>query len=542
MIPRVVRNHWSELPELELGGWEPSLTVSVIIPAYNCQESLDLTLASLSHQTYPAPLMEVVVVDDSSAPPLELPKLRPENCRIVRVGDHSSGWGRSNALDVGAECSSGEILHWLDADMIVFPEHIEAQARWHHVIPYAVTLGYKRFVATGWTTPEDVVEACSVDRIDQLFRFDETEPHDYVERLIDDTDQLRAGDHLNFRAHVGATAALRRDFYALSGGLNTSLRLGEDTEFGFRLAQAGAVFIPEPQARSWHMGPSSMMRNGDELRRYNQPFLADLMPHPRWLRRVPSRSWAVPLVTAVVSADGTFEQVRACVDSLLTSDEHDLHVLLTGEWESLPDSRGPILADPLLDLRLLAATYRSEPRVSLVSTAPESVFPSPYRLNVPSYISVHKNTVRRLVGEADKWQVGLVRVLPQQSEVPVGVIELWRTSAISRGALLRGPDESLVDVVTQVHGQRWVSSQDFPFDNLLSIPAADVSSSAPGPLPEAINSAPGNLGPVITSRRPQGTVEVGGIRSWARATAFVARLGLIELRRRAASQLRRLRR
>ena len=156
MIPRVVRNDWSTIAVPQLGRWRPELTVSVVIPAYQCQDSLDLTLAALAGQTYPAELLEVVVVDDNSDPPLRLPPVRPARCRIVRP---PSGWGRANALHYGAEQATGQILHWLDADMVVYPEHVEAQARWHHRLPYAVTLGWKRFVdvAPGhprWPTPE----------------------------------------------------------------------------------------------------------------------------------------------------------------------------------------------------------------------------------------------------------------------------------------------------------------------------------------------------------------------------------------------------
>ena len=100
---RIFRNDWSVLQPPEIGAWTPTRTVSVVIPAYNCQESLNLTLAALAHQTYPAELLEVVIADDTSEPPIELPKIRPANCRIVRVADHSAGWGRANALHVGAD-------------------------------------------------------------------------------------------------------------------------------------------------------------------------------------------------------------------------------------------------------------------------------------------------------------------------------------------------------------------------------------------------------------------------------------------------------
>ena len=529
---RVFRNDWSVLRPPEIGAWTPTRSVSVVIPAYNCQESLNLTLASLAHQTYPADLLEVVIVDDTSDPPIELPKIRPANCRIVRVADHSSGWGRANALHVGATNSTGEIIHWLDADMVVYPEHVEAQVRWHHVSDEVVTLGHKRFVGTGWATPEEVSERCANGTIDTLFAWDETDPHDYVEKIIDDTDQLRAGDHLNFRAHVGATAALTRTLYEESGGLDTELRLGEDTEFGYRLTQAGAVYVPEPRAGSWHMGPTNMMQRGEQLRRYNHPFLADLMPHPRWLRPAGNRAWRVPLVTAVVEASGSFELVRTCVDRLLGSDLTDLRVLLVADWAAVTDERRSVLADPLLDRRLIAATYRSEPRVALVGSAPETVFPSPYLLRVPVTCGVDANTVRRLVGVADEWQVGLVRVLPPGVSAPDQAVELWRTSAVSRARRVREPGESLEKAVLSVAGERWVSGTEFLVEDLAALPADQLVS----PKPRLVTRPPKAK---KVSMQGVDTVAVGGARTLAIATRFVARRYATAATRSLAARLRR---
>ncbi|MGE5827908.1 MAG: glycosyltransferase family 2 protein, partial [Micromonosporaceae bacterium] len=224
----------------DLDGWRPALTVSVVIPAFQCQPTLDLTLASLRGQTYPADLLEVIVVDDGSDPPLSLPSIRPERTTLLRV--EGAGWGRANALCLGAAHSSGEILHWLDADMVAFPEHVAAQARWHHVVPYAVTLGYKRFVEPAphqpWPSPDAVADAWSRGAAGNLFGNNPGEPHGYVERYIARTNQLRTADHLAFKIHTGATAALRRELYHAAGGLDSHLRLGEDIEFGYRLAQA----------------------------------------------------------------------------------------------------------------------------------------------------------------------------------------------------------------------------------------------------------------------------------------------------------------
>ncbi|MDW5327577.1 glycosyltransferase [Plantactinospora sp. KLBMP9567] len=513
---RLFRNDWSRLTPPELGGWQPTRSVSLIIPAHDCQPSLDLTLAALHAQTYPSGLLEAVVVDDGSDPPLVLPRIRPDNCRLLRVADHAGGWGRSTALHVGAEQSEGEILHWLDADMVVFPEHVAAQARWQHVSDEVVTLGYKRFVDADWPTPEQVAESCSAGTTDRLFRLDDSEPHEYVERLIDDTDQLRGGDHLNFRAHVGATAALARSLYAETGGLNPELRLGEDTEFGYRLAQAGAVFVPEPRARSWHLGRSHMMARGEALRRYNRPFLADLMPQPRYLRSAAHRSWAVPLVVAAVRADGPYEMVRTCVDRLLAGDQTDLRVVLVADWAELTDDRRSVLADPLLDLRLLAATYRSEPRVELAGQPPTTAYPAPYLLELGSHLGVDADTVRRLVAVADQWQVGLVRLLPIGATAPDDGVSLWRTSALSRAFRVRRPDEALDEAVAEVAGRRWVSGDDFGVIDLRLLPENKWSS----PRPRLV------VRPDKRARQAAlagvETIPVGGIRSLASATRFVA--------------------
>ena len=85
----------------------------------------------------------MLVVDDQSSPAQELPEVRPDNTRLIRVED---GWGRANACHLGALAAEGDVLHWYDADMLAYREEVEAHARWHHLVDYAVPGGDKRFV------------------------------------------------------------------------------------------------------------------------------------------------------------------------------------------------------------------------------------------------------------------------------------------------------------------------------------------------------------------------------------------------------------
>src|SRR5690606_2464782 len=209
-------------------------------------------------------------------------------------------------------------------------------------------------------------------------------------------------------------------------------------------------------ARSWHLGASHMMRHEQALQRYNRPHLAELMPQPRWLRRVGGTGWRVPLATVVMHVDGEpLERVRAAVDAVLRGTESDLRVLLVGPWDSLTEERTSPLADPLLDLRLIAVTYRSDPRVRLVTRAPDSAYPSPFLLTVPVTDQVlGRSAVRRRLDYADRHQLGLVRV----ELAPRATVELWRTAALGRAGWVRRAGEPLAEVVAEVAGAGTLSA------------------------------------------------------------------------------------
>ena len=507
------RNDWSTLTVPALGQWRPTRSVSVVIPAYNSQASLDLTLAALTGQTYPADLLEVVVVDDGSTPPIDLPAIRPVNTRVVPTGQ---GWGSGAARDWGARHSDGEIIMWLDADMVPFAEHVEAQLRWHEAVGYAVTLGYKRMVDIapgdpGWPDPATVAAAVADGSIDRLFPVEQTTRHEYVEELIDSYQGLRRADHVGFLAFVTATATLPRALYLEAGGLDRTLRLGEDTEFGFRLAQAGAAFVPEPAARSWHLGRTHVMRQVDQVRRYNKPFLADLMPHPRWLRKGGGTAWSVPLVTVEIPADGPLERVRAAVDSVLASDERDLQVRLVGAWSTLTDDRRSILSDPRLDLRLIGATYRGDPRVRLVEPGEAEATASPFRLSLPAGVGLAPEALGTLLAVADSTQAGRVRVSGVGGS-------LERTAAVSRAARAGASVEA-------VWGEHTVPATE--------IGVVDLSGFTVAQLAAGVGAVRG--GAYRSGRWLPGSVEVAGVRSLGQAGVVVARIAS----RKALSRLKR---
>jgi GT2 family glycosyltransferase len=445
----VVRNRWRDVVP-DLGAVvEPRLSVSVVIPAYDCEETLRWTLGALAYQTYPGHLLEVVVADDGTEPPLELPEVRPDSTVLVR--SDGSGWGRAYACHRGVQHSSGDVVLFLDSDMVPWHDHVEAHARVHHLLDDAATIGHKRFVAD-WrgTLLDTMLERASQHRLAELFPIDESESH-WIEEVFERTDLLNDGDAAVFSTFTGATGALRRATYDEAGGLDTALRLGEDTELAYRLAQRGAVFVPETVSSSWHLGPPTVVTAGDESRRWNRPHLAERMAQPRHLRGVSGRVWPVPVVRAVVdlgdAPEASYDVTRACVDRLLASDEEDLAVTLVAPWSSLEDGRRSVLRDPLSDLHLLHEWFRGEPRVHLAEQAPDDVFPVPFRLDLPPTAGVERQTVRRLLAAAGKRRLGSVRALVPGHEAGDG-LRLTRTAAVARARrhLRRDDDRALAEV------------------------------------------------------------------------------------------------
>ncbi|MFI6533188.1 glycosyltransferase [Nonomuraea sp. NPDC050547] len=460
-VARIRRNDYGVLTPPALGAWTPELTVTVVIPAHDRQGTLDLTLAALAVQSYPADLLDVIVVDDGSAPPLRLPDLRPAATRLVPSAP--GGWGRAWALQTGIDAAAGEIVLVLDADMVPHRGHVEAQLRWHHLAPYLVVLGWIDFTDdVVLPAPAEVREALDAGNEDKLFHLSPLR-HDWAEKIIEEHDGLRtAPSALAARVHVGATASYPAALLRRIGGLDTSLVLAEDTELGYRLAQAGAVFVPDPDARAWHLGLPTAMREWAALKRYNDPFVADRVPHRRYLRVNQGRQWLVPYIDCVVAGEHPYEDVRATVDGLLATSLPDVRVTVTGPWPDLGGGRRHPLRDPDLDLRLIHATFEHDSRVRL-TPAEDPAPAAPYRLTVPPGWMPGHDTLRRLTEHLDEHDLGALCVALAEESDGVVVARLERTAALARAALLAGPGEHPDDVIHEVFGVEWVDGESWGF-------------------------------------------------------------------------------
>ncbi|MFG2073678.1 glycosyltransferase [Nonomuraea maritima] len=440
--PALWQNDYSPVSAPQLGAWSPALTVSVVVPARGGQDKLDLTLAALAAQTYPDRLMEVLVVDDGSLPPLRLPEIRPVNTRLVRVED---GWGISNAVNTGAKAADGEIIQRLDSDMVTCREHIEAMARWHHVTDCLVTIGMKRFVPEQPLTPEQVHRA---GHLNELFDLDAARPSS-TEATIEKTDGLRKSRN-PYHVCTGPTVALPRDVFHAVGGLDPTVARGEDTEFAYRLAMHGVVFVPEMAAQAVHLGLPAQHRDRERAVRAVQPYLAHRIPLRRDLRKDRGRRWLVPYVEIVYDvADAPEQVVREAVAAALDGKLQDVVVTLVAPWSRLDDSRHS-LSDPTFELRLLREAFSHDERVRLIDEAAPSPAPIPFRYRGPVDVPLHRATLERMIDSVQQDLAGVLVVDLEDGRTA----RLERTSALGRALLLTAPDDEPDKVVETTHGVR----------------------------------------------------------------------------------------
>lgn len=470
--PPVRHNRWRDAAEPLPAGWTPHRTVTIVIPAYNAENTLDLTLASLAAQDYPAELLEVVVVDDGSTTPYRVPELRPTNTRVITP---DSGWGRANACDTGARAGTGELILWLDADLVLPRGHVRAHAEMHDRVHDAATKGDLRFVATWDLTPDQVFQSVTEGALSTLFDPDETLERQWTEDVYRRTDDLNDAGPYRFTILTGASAMVSRAMYLEGGGLDTELRLGEDSEFAYRLAQLGAVFVPVRTAPGYHLGPSNTQVRDDAVRRYDSPHFARRAPQIMGRRTSRGRQWEVPKVVAVVDVTAeTARYARACVDRLLAGTEEDLAVILVGPWDTLHAERRRVLDDPTTEMYLVREWYHGEGRVTLATERPTSAFPSPFLLDVPVTAGVGDRSVEDLLRQLDKRKAGLVSV-PFVGHQEQETLRLFRTAALSRALRHQADGESLAKAIERVWGSWTLDPQPLELEDL----TGDVDLAAP---------------------------------------------------------------
>jgi glycosyltransferase involved in cell wall biosynthesis len=212
------------------------LSLSVVIPTYNRPRLLTQTVEALCLQEgVDHHRIEVVVVDDGSIERADVvlaATSTPFDLRIVRE-PHS---GVATARNAGWKEARGEVVIFLDDDVIPARGLVAAHATVHAAHDDAVTLGNiaadpaRRREA--WNAYEDAIKARKYQGLTQR--------------------EIPSG------IPYGGNFSVRRRHLEAAGGFDQSLVGNHDVDLGFRFQRMGLRFVYEPLASAVHAGGSDL--------------------------------------------------------------------------------------------------------------------------------------------------------------------------------------------------------------------------------------------------------------------------------------------
>ena len=325
--PAPVRgNNWRSLAVTPLEMFKPMLTATVVVPYYEAADELALTLAGLECQTYPRELFEVIVVDDGSDPPLEPVESTGLSVRVIHQDD--LGFGLARARNNGARAASGDIVAFLDCDMVPEAWWLASHARWHHAASDLLTLGFRHHVDVEGISATAVRERSG--SLAELFDGRPFQRPEWIEHRMSLTDDLASGADDVFRTVTGGNFAISADFFRQVGGFDESFTQWgcEDIEFGWRAYALGSVLVPERAALCWHQGEGAVLSETEEVSlRQQRDKLSHLVPDRRLRDSPPGRSYTVPqFVVTLEPGHAREEDILQTAEKVLASNVHDLVV------------------------------------------------------------------------------------------------------------------------------------------------------------------------------------------------------------------------
>ncbi len=195
--------------------------ISVVVATRDRPQKLNHLLEALEAQTLDRGRFEIIVVDDGSKPPVSL-----RDGRLVLLRE--AGVERCRARNAGAAAASGELLLFLDDDMVPAPGCLAAHCEAHRNWPQCVVIGAVHL-------PPALAET----------------PFGRFRGAQDQGDwPAQGGPGTNADFCTAQNMSLARERFLMIGGFDPQLTVSEDQDLGLRwLADGGKIaFLPTATA------------------------------------------------------------------------------------------------------------------------------------------------------------------------------------------------------------------------------------------------------------------------------------------------------
>jgi glycosyltransferase involved in cell wall biosynthesis len=205
--------------------------ISVVVPAYNAEKTIEACLKSLLDQTVSSSDYEVLVVDDGSTDRTgALAKQFP-----VRYF-HQENRGPAGARNLGVENAKGDIILFTDSDCV-------AQRDWVESMTSPFENGDIGGVKGAYRTEQKGLVA-RFAQVEFEERYELLKKHAYID-FVD-----------------SYSAAFRKSVFLEAGGFDTSFPRAnnEDTELSYKLAKMGCKMVFVPKGIVYHQHPDSIWK------------------------------------------------------------------------------------------------------------------------------------------------------------------------------------------------------------------------------------------------------------------------------------------
>ena len=235
--------------------------ISIIVPIYNAEEIIPITIPKILSQNYPRKLIEIIIIDDGSmdnSRKVLLGLNGIDDCIIIK---HSKNQGRAYARNSGIAKATGEILLFLDCDMEINNDFIFQHALLHK--------------------KKDVIGVHSKILPPKIIKLNKFQRYLYSKKR--GAQKLNENKPLPFNYFIIGCTSIKKNAIKKSGVFNTDLPCyGEDLDFAYKLYKKfpnGLRYSSKPIAYHHHnRSLEETMKLLEEYGQYNVPIILNHYP------------------------------------------------------------------------------------------------------------------------------------------------------------------------------------------------------------------------------------------------------------------------
>lgn len=199
--------------------------VSVIIPAFNCEATLDRAVRSVLNQSYSN--LELIIIDDNSEKPIKF-----YSNKLTRVFRNPKNRGAAYSRNKAARLADGRFIAFLDADDYWHPDKLKRQLQRLNEIKKNSKNLQRNFA---------IVSGVNILKNNNLHARPRI-PINYQE-----LEYTISGVWF----FPGSTLLIERDFFTALGGFDDNFRRLEDYEFFLRFHQYNGKLVMVEEALSY---------------------------------------------------------------------------------------------------------------------------------------------------------------------------------------------------------------------------------------------------------------------------------------------------